>query len=192
MELKGEFLPRAHSRRLGQLDASNWKSLESRGNIKRVDPAIREVVLLLNDKRYTTFSSCSGGHSANPRKRIDRHENGYLAFSPPSRVAFTLYLALRRKNRNFWFEAQAVIDNGDGEGTRIETVCTRLYWQLLDQKPARPEYYRKLFAEMKEIIQPLPPNRERYEEVLNGLLGKQGLSLGSRVVKTQMRRFDDY
>ncbi len=185
--MTSEFLRRAHSKRLGWLDQSNWKSLGSRRNIKRVDPAIRKIVLLLNEKGYTTFSSCSGGHKANLRRRIDRHESGYLAFSPPSQVAFTLYLALRRKNRDFWIEAQAVVDSGNEGGARRETFCTRLYWQLLDEKPARLEYYRNLFADMKEIIGPLP--KAQGNEVLAALLGREHIPLGCRIVKSQMRRF---
>ncbi len=189
--MTAQFLPRAHSRRLGLLDKSNWKTLASRRNIKHVDPAIRDVVLLLNEKGYTTFSSCSGGHSANLRRRVDRHESGYLAFSPPSRVAFDLYLALRRKNKDFWLEAQAVLDNGDGGGYSSETFCTRLYWQLLDEKPARLGYYRKLFVDMNEIIHLLPGKREDYRQVLNGLLGREGFPLGSRIVRNQTKRFRD-
>src|SRR5438094_5110927 len=81
--MKGEFLPRAHSRRLGELDRSNWKVLESESDFGRIDPGIREIVAMLNEKGYTTFSSCSGGHQTNPRWRINRHESGYLAFSHP-------------------------------------------------------------------------------------------------------------
>ncbi len=190
--MRSEFLPRAHSRRLGQLDRSNWKDLESRRNIERIDPAIREVVLLLNEKGYTTFSSCSGGHPANLRRRVDRYESGYLAFSPPSRVAFDLYLVLRRKNKDFWFAAQAVLDNGDGAGDLAEIFCTRLYWQLLDEKPARIGYYNKLFSDMSKGIQLLPRRQEDHKRVLNSLLGKQGLAYGLRVVRTQTKRFHDH
>src|SRR6267378_4185967 len=111
--MSDNFLPRAHSKRLGELERSNWKSLRDGRNFDRIDPAIREIVSLLNKKGYQTFSSCSGGHPTNPRWKVNRHESGYLAFSPPSNVAFTV-------------EAQAVIDDGDG-GDR-ETVCTRFYW----------------------------------------------------------------
>src|SRR5947199_7777087 len=112
--MKGEFLRRAHSRRLGELDRSNWKVLESERDFGRIDPGIREIVAMLNEKGYTTFSSSSGGHQTNPRWIINRQESGYLAFSPPSNVAFNLYFALRNKNRAFAFEAQEVVDNGDG------------------------------------------------------------------------------
>src|SRR2546422_8992318 len=91
--LPSEFLPRAHSKRLGELDASNWKNLKVGKNASRVDPAIREIVSSLNDKGYKTFSSCSGGHIANLRRSFDRHESWYIAFSPPSRSPFALYLA---------------------------------------------------------------------------------------------------
>src|SRR5207245_7675373 len=59
--MSDDFLPRAHSKRLGELEPSNWKSLRDGRNIHRIDPAIREVVKLLNGKGYRTFSSCSGG-----------------------------------------------------------------------------------------------------------------------------------
>ncbi len=185
--MTGEFLPRAHSRKLGELDVSNWKKLESKRNLARVDPAIREIVSLLNAKGYTTFSSCSGGHSANLRRRFDRHESGYLAFSPPSRVAFTLYDSLHRRNRDFGFEAQAVID--DGAETGMETICTRLYWQLLDERPAKQEYYAALFTELKRIINQLPKKPTNYRGLLAGVLGRERLPAGLLIVKRQMKRF---
>jgi hypothetical protein len=182
-----EFLPRAHSRRLGELERSNWKSLRDGRNYDRIDPAIREIVALLNRKGYRTFSSCSGGHPTNPRWRINRHESGYLAFSPPSNVAFALYLGLRKKNRDFTVEAQAVIDDGDG-GDR-ETVCTRFYWQLSDRRKHKLEHYGRLFAQMKRIIEDLPTASGDGMEVLSGLFGKENLRTGVKIVKGQMRRF---
>ena len=181
-----EFLPRAHSKRLGELERSNWKVLEDESDFGRIDPAIREVISLLNSKGYRTFSSCSGGHKTNPRWRVNRHESGYIAFSPPSNVAFTLYLALR-KNRDFACEAQAVIDNGDG-GDR-ETVCTRFYWQLSDNRKPKQEYYQKFFSQMKQIISTLPPGQVDGKEVLSSLLGKRQLDTGLKIVRRQMRRF---
>ncbi len=182
-----EFLPRAHSKRLGELDASNWKDLEIGRNTSRVDPAIRGIVSSLNDKGYKTFSSCSGGHRANLRRRFDRHESGYIAFSPPSRIPFTLYLALRNSNRDFMFEAEAVIH--DGNGDRRETIYTQLDWQLVDQRKHRLEYYEKLFREMKRIVERFPRQQADHREVLTGLLGRPHLPLGSRIVKGQMKRF---
>jgi hypothetical protein len=185
--MSDEFLPRAHSRRLGELERSNWKSLRDGRNIHRIDPAIREIVALLNGKGYRTFSSCSGGHPTNPRWRVNRHESGYLAFSPPSNVAFALYLGLRKKNRDFTVEAQAVIDDGDG-GDR-ETVCTRFYWQLSDRRKHKLEHYGRLFAQMKRIIEDLPTAPGDGMEVLSGLFGKENLRTGVKIVKGQMRRF---
>jgi len=185
--MSDEFLPRAHSRRLGELERSNWKSLRDGRNYDRIDPAIREIVALLNRKGYRTFSSCSGGHPTNPRWRINRHESGYLAFSPPSNVAFALYLGLRKKNRDFTVEAQAVIDDGDG-GDR-ETVCTRFYWQLSDRRKHKLEHYGRLFAQMKRIIEDLPTAPSDGMEVLSGLFGKENLQTGVKIVKGQMRRF---
>ena len=182
-----EFLPRAHSRRLGELDSSNWKILARESDFGRIDPAIRELVSVLNQKGYKTFSSCSGGHKVNPRWRVNRHESGYIAFSPPSRMAFTLYLMLSRKNRDFEFEAQAVVDNGDG-GDR-ETVCTRFYWQLSDDRKPRLEYYRKLFAQMKNVITHLPSAPGDGRETIKGLFGPEYLSMGLRTVSKQMKRF---
>lgn len=185
--MPSEFLPRAHSKRLGDLDSSNWKNLKEKRNIELIDPAVREIVLLLNDKGYRTFSSCSGGHRSDPRWRVDRHESGYLAFSPPSRVAFFLYLALRRKNRDFSFEAQAVID--DGNGSEREIACTRLYWQLLDDKESKLNYYLNLFSEMKRIIQLLPRAPVDHARVLSDLLGRKQLPAGLKIVRKQMKRF---
>ncbi len=182
-----EFLPRAHSKKLGELDASNWKNLKVGRNTSRVDPAIREIISSLNDKGYKTFSSCSGGHGANLRRRFDRHESGYIAFSPPSRIPFALYLALRGRNQDFMFEAEAVIH--DGNGDRRETMYTQLDWQLLDQRKHRLEYYEKLFLEMKRIINRLPGQPADHKEVLTGLLGRPHLPLGSRIVNGQMKRF---
>lgn len=182
-----QFLPRAHSRRLGELDSSNWKILASERDFGRIDPAIREIVLMLNEKGYTTFSSCSGGHKTNPRWRVNRYESGYIAFSPPSRAAFALYLALRRRNRDFEFEAQAVVDNGDG-GDR-ETVCTRFYWQLSDDRKPRLEYYQRLFTQMKSVISRLPRAPVDGRDTLKGLFGPEYVGRGLRTVGRQMKRF---
>ncbi len=184
-----EFLPRAHSERLGQLDESNWRKLDSKSSFDRIDPAIRDIVSLLNEKGYTTFSSCSGGHKTDLRKKIDRHESGYLAFSPPSRGPFILYLALRGKNRDFGFEVEAALDDGNGGGSRWEVLCTRLYWRLLDKKSHRVEYYTNLFAEMKRIIGLLPRHEGSHEGILAGLFGREKLPIGLRIVRSQMRRF---
>jgi hypothetical protein len=185
--LPREYLPRAHSKRLGELDASNWKNLKVGRNASRVDPAIREIVSSLNEKGYKTFSSCSGGHAANLRRRFDRHESGYIAFSPPSRIPFRLYLALRERNQDFMFEAEAVVH--DGNGDRRETFYTQLDWQLVDQRKHRLEYYEKLFLEMRGIIDRFPGQPPDHKEVLVGLLGKPHLQLGSRIVSGQMKRF---
>jgi hypothetical protein len=184
--MKGEFLPRAHSRRLGELERSNWKILESESDFGRIDPGIREIISILNEKGYRTFSSCSGGHQTNPRWRINRHESGYLAFSPPSHVAFTLYFALRKKNKDFAFEAQAVVDNGDG-GDR-ETICTRFYWQLSDDKKPKMEYYKKLFNQMKTTIACLPDAPIERKEALKNLLGPNHQA-GLTIINKQMKRF---
>jgi hypothetical protein len=172
---------------LGELDVSNWKDLGVRTNASRIDPAIREIVSLLNGKGYKTFSSCSGGHSANLRRRYDRHEGGYIAFSPPSRIPFDLYLALRSRNHNFMFEAEAVIH--DGNGDRRETMYTQLDWQLVDERKHLLEYYEKLFLEMRRIIEPMPRRQADHKEVLTGLLGKPHVTIGSKIVSDQMKRF---
>jgi hypothetical protein len=185
--MHNEFLPRAHSKRLGELDASNWKNLQAGNNASRIDPAIRGIVSSLNDTGYKTFSSCSGGHRANLRLRFDRHESGYIAFSPPSRIPFALYLALRSKNQDFMFEAEAVIH--DGNGDRRETVYTQLDWQLLDQRKPKMKYYENLFSEIQDAIESLPRRQDGHKEVLTGLLGKSHLLLGSRIVNGQMKRF---
>jgi hypothetical protein len=184
--MNGEFLPRAHSRRLGELERSNWKVLETESDFGRIDPAIRGVVSLLNQKGYKTFSSCSGGHRTNPRWRVNRHESGYLAFSPPSNVAFTLYFAMRKKNRDFAFEAQAVVDNGDG-GDR-ETICTRFYWQLSDLRKPRLQYYSKLFTQMSATVARLPQAPADGKETLKRLLGPNHRT-GLKIISRQMKRF---
>ena len=182
-----DFLPRAHSRRLGQLDMSNWKDLARKRNALRIDPAIREIVSALNDKGYKTFSSCSGGHWANLRRRFDRHESGYIAFSPPSRIPFDVYMELRRKNQDFMFEAEAVIH--DGNGDRRETIYTQLDWQLIDQRKHQLQYYEDLFQDMRRIIDRLPRQSADHKAVLAGLLGRPNLAFGSRIVNNQLERF---
>ncbi len=182
-----EFLPRAHSKRLGELDVSNWKDLEAGRNATRIDPAIRGIVLSLNKKGYKTFSSCSGGHWANLRRRFDRHESGYIAFSPPSRIPFALYLALREKNPDFMFEAEAVMH--DGNGDRRETIYTQLDWQLLDERKPKLKHYQNLFSEMQDTIDKLPRRQDGHKEVLTGLLGRHRLKLGLKIVTGQMKRF---
>ncbi len=184
------FLPRAHSARLGTLDISNWKNLEVKRNIARIDPAVRDIVSLLNSKGYRTFSSCSGGHRIGRRRRIDdpRHESGYLAFSPPSKAAFALYLALRGKDRDFEFEAQAVIL--DGDEVSHETLSTRFYWQLLDQRKHDLKYYNALFAQMRRAAERLPRASEDHRKIVESLFGRERIPLGIRIVNRQMKRFD--
>ena len=184
------FLPRAHSERLGKLDISNWKNLQVKRNIARVDPAIRDIVSLLNSKGYRTFSSCSGGHRITRRRRLDdpRHENGYLAFSPPSKAAFSLYLVLRRENRDFEFEAQAVIL--DGDEISHETLSTRFYWQLLDQRMHDLKYYNVLFARMRRAAEQLPRATQDHGKIIESLFGRERIPLGFRIVNRQMKRFD--
>jgi len=184
--MNAQFLPRAHSRRLGELERSNWKSLETESDFGRIDPAIRDIISLLNRKGYTTFSSCSGGHKTNPRWRVNRHESGYIAFSPPSNVAFTLYFGLRRRNRDFAFEAQTVVDNGEG-GVR-ETICSRIYWQLSDQRKPKMQYYDRLFSQMKSIIASLPESPTNARETLKHLLGPSHKT-GLEIIDRQMKRF---
>ncbi len=166
---------------------SNWKDLTVGRNISKIDPAIREIVSLLNRKGYRTFSSCSGGHQTNLRRKYDRHESGYIAFSPPSRIPFALYTELRRKNQDFMFEAEAVIHDGDGD--RRETIYTQLDWQLVDQRRHRLDYYDSLFSELNRIIDRLPDRQQDHKKVLTSLLGRKSSSLGSRIVGEQMRRF---
>jgi hypothetical protein len=172
---------------LGQLDISNWKDVEAKNNASRVDPAIRPIVSLLNARGYKTFSSCSGGHRANLRRRYDRHESGYIAFSPPSRIPFLLYVALREKNQDFMLEAEAVIH--DGNGDRRETLYTQLDWQLLDQKKPKLEYYQNFFTEMQRLVESMPEQSSDHEDVLKGLLGRRHLSLARRIVNGQAKRF---
>ena len=186
--MNNEFLPRAHSRRLGELERSNWKALESERDFGRIDPAIREIVAILNEKGYRTFSSCSGGHRTNPRWKVNRHESGYLAFSPPSNIAFTLYFALRKKNRDFAFEAQAVVDNGDG-GDR-ETVCTRFYWQLSDDRNPKLQYYNRFFDQIRKTIDSLPQAQADGDKTMRVLFGRNH-SVGSKIVSRQMKRFNE-
>jgi hypothetical protein len=85
------------------------------------------------------------------------------------------------------FEAEAVLH--DGNGDRRETVYTQLDWQLVDQVKHRREYYENLFREMKQIIDHLPRRAADHKEVLTGLLGKSSMSIGSRIVASQSKRF---
>ena len=71
----------------------------------------------------------------------------------------------------------------------METICTRLYWQLLDERPAKKEYYVVLFAELKKIIMQLPEKPTEYRGLLAGVLGRQRLFAGHLIVKRQMKRF---
>lgn len=166
---------------------SNWKNLKIGRNALRIDPAIREIIAILNKKGHRTFSSCSGGHRANLRRKFDRHESGYIAFSPPSRIPFSLYLALRDRNHDFMLEAEAVMH--DANGDRRETIYTQLDWQLVDERKHRLGYYEDLFDDMKRIINRLPDQQTDHKEVMAGLLGKTHVLLGSRIVNGQMKRF---
>lgn len=185
--VKDEFLPRAHSEKWGDFDESNWKNLELDDNVRRVDPAIRDLILSFNEKGYTTFSSCSGGHATNPRKRIDRHERGYISFSPPSRVVFELYTALHKMNRDFGLEADVIVEDWNGDGR--EAIYTQLNWRLKDDKDHRRKYYTRLFSQMQEVLASLPRAPPDHARFLAGVLGRKASAMGSEVVARQKARF---
>ena len=68
-------------------------------------------------------------------------------------------------------------------------MCTRFYWQLSDKKKHKLEHYKKLFSQMREIIEDLPRAPDNGNGVLSGLFGKEHLQTSLRIVKGQMRRF---
>src|SRR2546425_9249728 len=102
---KHGFLPRNHSAEYGNDDESNWKNLNVKSNWKSFDPAIQELLRVLYDRGFTTFSSCSGGHKCNLHIHGVEHEGGYVGFFPASGIAYKLYFALRKKYRHFEFDA---------------------------------------------------------------------------------------
>ena len=102
-------------------------------------------------------------------------------------MAFALYLALRGKNRDFEFEAQAVILDGDEISN--ETLSTRFYWQLLDQRKHDLKYYNVLFAQMKRAAEQLPRATTHHGKIVESLFGRERIPLGLRIVNRQMKRF---
>jgi hypothetical protein len=170
---KHEFLPREHSEDYGNLDESNWKDLTVKRHMRRVDPAIQELISFLNEKGFTTFSSCSGGHWRDMRKR--KHEEGYVAFSPPSRVAFKLYFALQGRNRRFDFRAAIVINNEDR--SIEQTVDSELRSQLKDRYSSKRRYYFELFADITKLVKKLKP--------VTGNAALPRAAFGSEAVKAQ-------
>jgi len=164
-----EFLPRAHSEKFGEMDESNWKDLTVRKNMRRVDPSIQDLVTLLNDRGYRTFSSCSGGHPKSMRGSA-HHWQAFLAFSPPSRVVFKIYFALQKKRRRFDLDAFTGVQNEDDPSE--QTVYSELSWRLKDRYTSKAEYYFELFLEMSRIVQRLRP-RKRSENLLDHVLKEE-------------------
>ncbi len=164
---------------------SNWKDLRLKRNWNLVDPAIRGLVQLLNRAGFTTFSTCSGGHGSDMTAENVEHYQGYLTFSPPSRVVFKLYFALQEKNRRFQFGALAGVNN-EGASSR-QTVCSKLEWQLEPHFSSKLRYYSELFEEMTRIVQGLKPSSGE-DSLLSGIL-KEDFGQGNRILRIQQRRF---
>ena len=181
-----EFLPRSHSEKYGGMDESNWKDLSVKRNLSRIDPAIQDLVTLLNNRGYQTFSSCSGGHQTIMRGTA-HHWQGFLTFSPPSRVVFKIYFALQKNRRRFDLDAFSGVQNEDDPSE--QTVYSELSWQLKDRYTSKAEYYFELFREMSRIVQGLRP-RKRPENLLDRLL-KEDAGKAQRLLRHQEKRFDD-
>jgi len=182
-----EFLPRNHSVDYGHLDKSNWKDLDVEANLERLDPAIQPLLSLLREKGFTTFSSCSGGHSRDMRTRdgLSRHGEGYVAFSPPSRIVFKLFFALQEKDRRFDFHARVTVENEDQSSE--QTVDSQLRWQLKHRYIAKRKYYDELFKDMMQIVEKLNSASEK-DALLRTTFGPEA-SKAQRVLDRQQTRF---
>jgi hypothetical protein len=182
-----EFLPRNHSEDYGHWNASNWKDLKVESNLKLIDPAIQELITLLNRKGFTTSSSCSGGHQRDMRTREgpSRHLPGYVCFSPPSRIVFRLYFAFQKSRRLFDFKAHLRVDNEDL--TNEQTVDSQLEWQLKHRYCSRRKYYDELFSDMAEIAEKLKPSEER-ANLVRACFGLETVR-AQKIVNKQQRRF---
>ncbi len=183
-----ESLPRAHSERFGWLDKSNWRDLDNRRNLRKVDPALREIIQLLNKKGYKTYSSCSGGHSTDLSRRHQQHMEGYIAFSPPSRVSVDLYFTLLGKTDHFQLSTNIGILDEDNEVDH--TVFSELRWQLQDGRKHRNEYYRELFDRLRRAVERLPygdPSQDR--KFAGTFFGRGNARRGFRIVDEQHKRF---
>ncbi len=187
--MAGESLPRAHSERFGWLDKSNWRDLESRRNLQRVDPALREIIQLLNRKGYKTYSSCSGGHQTLRRGRWrQQHLEGYIAFSPPSRVAVKLYFMLQGRNEHFQLSTQVGIL--DEDNNIDQTAFSELRWQLQDDRRHRNQYYKELFNNLKQAIEKLPSvDSEEDSSFLKSFFGHRNVKRGFHMIDEQAKRF---
>jgi hypothetical protein len=152
---KHEFLPRSHPAKYGRLDKSNWKDLRVRRSWKLIDPAIRELIRVLNARGFKTFSSCSGGHRRNLHYRDIEHEGGYICFFPPSRLAFKWYFDLRSKQKAFEFHVR-VTTMEERNLKRLES--TQFEWQLGYGEISKRDLYRKLFDDMASIANELKPS----------------------------------
>ena|SRR2546428_4752361 len=161
---KQEFLPRNHPAEYGNLDISNWKDLRLERNRKRIDSAIQNLIQVLNDRGFRTFSSCSGGHKRNLNYSEADHEPGYVGFSPASGIAYKLYFALRNKYRHFEFDALTRATKKRGS----EWVeVTQLDWQLERTRTSKRVYYYELFEDMLSIVERFKPTSKglRFSEM---------------------------
>ena len=121
------------------------------------------------------------------RKRdgLSRHERGYIAFSPPSKIAFTLYFAFQKHNRLFDFNAFVGVRNED-ESVE-QTVDSQFEWQLKHRYCSRRRYYLGLFAGMVKIIEGLKPVREE-ETLLRASFGPDA-GKAQKIFHRQKTRF---
>ena len=106
------------------------------------------------------------------RKRdgLSRHEKGYIAFSPPSQIAFALYFTLHKSRRFFDFDAFVGVRNEDE--SIEQTVDSQFGWQLKHNYFSKRRYYVDLFAEMVKIIKRLKPVRGE-ETLLRSVFGSE-------------------
>jgi hypothetical protein len=183
------FLPRAHSEAFGWLDKSNWKDVSKDRNLKRVDPMLRDVIQLLNRKGYTTYSSCSGGHASNQRRRHQRHIEGYIAFSHATRAVVELYFLLQGRVEPFQLSTQIGMldeDNGDDQ-----TVFSEIRWQLHDTKRHRNQYYEDFFKNLKDAVEKLPhaDGDAENNRFLRSFFGDGHVGRGLEMIRGQNHRF---
>jgi hypothetical protein len=150
---------------------------------------LRNIILLLNRKGYTTYSSCSGGHTSNQRRRHQRHIEGYIAFSHATRAVVELYFLLQGRVEPFQLSTQIGMldeDNGDDQ-----TVFSEIRWQLHDTKRHQNQYYEDFFANLKEAVEKLPraDGDEENNKFLRSFFGESHVGRGLEIIRGQNHRF---
>jgi len=113
---------------------------------------------------------------------------GYIAFSPPSRVSVDLYFMLLGSTEHFQLSTNVGILDEDNDVDH--TVFSEIRWQLQDGRRHRNEYYDELFDRLRGAIEQLPRvNYSQDRKFVKSFFGGHNARRGFRIIDEQGKRF---